>query len=85
MRPAPVAILPPHTAHAYLIPVQVAGLPSFVNLRSLLVHGALLTRVEGLDRCPSLEELNLSSNHIEIMEGLSGLPSLRVLNLARPR
>ena len=63
--------------------VQIAGLPSFSNLRCLLVHGAALTRIEGLERCVSLEELNLSANSIELLEGLSTLTNLRALNLAR--
>ena len=48
------------------------------------MHGGALGRIEGLERCTALEELNLSSNSIELIQGLSTLTRLRVLDLARP-
>ena len=58
---------------------QLARLPQFTHLRSLVLHGGPLRSLEGLAACAaSLEELNLS-----VIAGLGALPKLKNLNLVR--
>jgi Leucine Rich repeat len=65
-----------------------SALPSDTDLshvRSLCLHGNLITRCSGLDALPALTELNLSSNNITTVQGMPPLPQLRILNLASNR
>jgi hypothetical protein len=72
--------------HSLVAVRQVARLPAFTALKRLVLHGGVLTRLDGLDAVAfTLEELNLSSNGVEHLHGLGSMPKLRVLNLVRPR
>jgi Leucine-rich repeat (LRR) protein len=63
---------------------QLARLPQFTHLRSLVLHGGPLRSLEGLAACAaSLEELNLSGNELGVIAGLGALPKLKNLNLVR--
>ena len=63
---------------------QVARLSSFTGLRRLVLHGGLLTRLDGLDAVAfTLEELNVSGNALQTVHCLGSMPKLRVLNLVR--
>ncbi len=49
------------------------------------MHENCITKIEGLDNCGKLANLNLSDNLIATVEGLSKLDSLDMLYLARNR
>jgi len=72
--------------HALQSVAQVARLPQFTHLRSLVLHGGPLRSLEGLQACAGcLEELNLSGNELLVIAGLGNLPKLKALNVVRPR
>jgi len=55
------------------------------NLRSLSLAGNNLSRVQGVDACPLLEEVDLEDNAISQAEGFGALALLRRLDLGRNR
>ena len=70
--------------HSLVSVRQIARFPAFTALKRLVLHGGVLTRLDGLDAVAfTLEELNLSSNSLEHLHGLGSMPKLRVLNLVR--
>jgi Leucine-rich repeat (LRR) protein len=68
--------------HSLVSTRQIARLASFTSLRSLVLHGGSLRALGPLP--PSLEELNLSGNALEVAP-LHSLPRLTTLNLASNR
>jgi Leucine-rich repeat (LRR) protein len=55
------------------------------DIRSLCLHGNVITHCAGLGGLQALTELNLSANNITTLHGFEPLPALRVLNLASNR
>lgn len=49
---------------------DVIELQQFPGLRTVCLHGNLITRIEGLQRLARLTNLNLSSNSIMAIENL---------------
>ncbi len=81
--PSNIATIASYGSRITLLSRANPPLTTFRSLRSLTVHGARLTCIDGLATgLEVLEELNLSSNNIAVMEGLSHLYALRLLNLA---
>ena len=64
---------------------SIKGVENPGSLRSLCLHGNLISRCSGTCSLTSLTELNLSANRIDSLDKLAALPALRDLNLASNR
>ena len=64
---------------------QLHNLERLCNLRRANFQDNELTRADGLEHCPLLEELCLEENLISTLDGLQNLTSLRRLDLGKNR
>lgn len=63
----------------------IQGVGNAASLRSVCLHGNLISRCSGTSSLTSLTDLNLSANRIESLKDLAPLLALRNLNLASNR
>ena len=61
---------------------KIEGLETNVNLRLLSLNGNNVAEIENLDHL-YIEELYLSSNHVNFISGLGNLPALFTLDLSK--
>ncbi|MFV0288471.1 MAG: leucine-rich repeat domain-containing protein [Mycoplasmatales bacterium] len=57
------------------------GLENLYHLKTVILEGQSIKKIEGLDNCKDLEDLRLMYNNIEKIEGLENLKNLTYLNL----